>query len=274
MRRFRSPRPGAARYQPASSVHGRTAWGGKTTPFRSVSRVARMVLWPPNPRGERIRVVDLVDAVLDDGDAGVTVEDVVIVRVTSDEPDDGDDDGNTVDDVVLGAGCRVADLRRASGGAQRRCLRRRTRRHRRKWQRGIRVHRSARAHRAPRASTRAWGWAVAEVPSDAPLDVLAFDRALSWARKDRSTIRSTIRSTGRRVPVARPTSRSERVASRSAGSAYMRPSTRQASTAHSRSVRFGRTMVVLLAADSGWRIHASTCRATVGVSTAPPARMP
>jgi hypothetical protein len=83
------------------------------TPPEIVVSEDPLVLWPPSHRYERIRVVDLVDAVLDEGDPDVTIDDVVIVRVTSDEPDDadGDGDGSTVDDVVLGAGCRVADLR-------------------------------------------------------------------------------------------------------------------------------------------------------------------
>jgi hypothetical protein len=81
------------------------------TPPEIVVSEGPLVLWPPNHRSHRIRVDDLVDAVLDEGDPDVTIEDVVIVRATSDEPDDGEDDGNTVDDVVLGAGCRVVDLR-------------------------------------------------------------------------------------------------------------------------------------------------------------------
>jgi hypothetical protein len=81
------------------------------TPPEIVVSEDPLVLWPPNHAYERIRAVDLVDAVLDGGDPGVKVEDVVIARVTSDEPDDGDGDGNTADDVVLGAGCRVVDLR-------------------------------------------------------------------------------------------------------------------------------------------------------------------
>ena len=53
------------------------------------------VLWPPN---HSYLTVEATIAVSDDADPDPTVE---LVSVTSDEPDDGTDDGNTTDDIVI-----------------------------------------------------------------------------------------------------------------------------------------------------------------------------
>jgi hypothetical protein len=65
-----------------------------TAPSLSVS-VAPDLLWPPT---HKYRTVQATIAVSDDADPDPTVE---LVSVTSNEPDDGVDDGNTVNDVVI-----------------------------------------------------------------------------------------------------------------------------------------------------------------------------
>jgi hypothetical protein len=65
-----------------------------TGPSLSVS-LSPNVLWPPN---HSYRTIEAAITVSDDADPEPTVE---LVSVTSDEPDDGTDDGNTTDDVVI-----------------------------------------------------------------------------------------------------------------------------------------------------------------------------
>jgi hypothetical protein len=76
-----------------------------------------IVLWPPNHRYHTIQVADLVSAINDD-DPDLSPDDVVIVSVTSDEVDNNGADGNTINDMVIGAACRSVDLRmeRVEGG--------------------------------------------------------------------------------------------------------------------------------------------------------------
>ena len=81
------------------------------TPPEIVVPTDAIRLWPPNHRYETIRVEDLVSAIVD-ADPGVVPADVVIVSVTSDEVDNDGSDGNTVDDIVIGAQCRSVNLRR------------------------------------------------------------------------------------------------------------------------------------------------------------------
>ena len=54
------------------------------------------LLWPPNHKMRTVSVTSIVAT--DNFDSDV---DVQLVSVTSDEPDNGEDDGNTVDDVVI-----------------------------------------------------------------------------------------------------------------------------------------------------------------------------
>ena len=65
-----------------------------TGPSLSIS-LSPNVLWPPN---HAYRTIEAAITVSDDADPEPTVE---LVSVTSDEPDDGTDDGNTTDDVVI-----------------------------------------------------------------------------------------------------------------------------------------------------------------------------
>jgi hypothetical protein len=67
-------------------------------------------LWPPNHQYHTVTVAQMVESVSDNCSM-LSIGDVVIENVTSDEPDNGLDDGNTTNDIVIGADCRSVQLR-------------------------------------------------------------------------------------------------------------------------------------------------------------------
>ena len=77
-------------------------------------------LWPPDHKYHTLAVEDFVTGVSDEGDPDISLADVVITAVSSDEPEDAPDngDGNTVNDIVITTDCRSVDLRaeRQGGG--------------------------------------------------------------------------------------------------------------------------------------------------------------
>lgn len=92
---------------------------GDLVPPQIAISTAPTTLWPPNHQYETVEVADFVLDVTDNRDP-MSVSDVVITHVTSDEPDDAasNGDGSTVNDIVIAQGCRSIDLRaeRAGGG--------------------------------------------------------------------------------------------------------------------------------------------------------------
>jgi hypothetical protein len=91
-----------------------------TTPPTITVNTPPAVFWAPNHQYRTIALVDLDIEVEDFCDQTLTADDVVIVSVTSDEPENatGNGDGNTFDDIVIGETCNVVQLRaeRAGGG--------------------------------------------------------------------------------------------------------------------------------------------------------------
>jgi endo-1,4-beta-xylanase len=77
----------------------------------SISIVAPIILGAPNHKYQSYSMTDFVTAVSDACSSGLGIADVVITRITSDEVEDGCGDGNTLDDMVIGADCRTAQLR-------------------------------------------------------------------------------------------------------------------------------------------------------------------
>jgi Concanavalin A-like lectin/glucanases superfamily/Viral BACON domain len=69
-------------------------------------------LWPPNNRYQTVTMSQMVQSVTDNCST-LSVNDVVIEKVTSDEPDNapGDADGNTTGDIVIAADCKSVQLR-------------------------------------------------------------------------------------------------------------------------------------------------------------------
>lgn len=77
-----------------------------------------ITLWPPNHSYHTVSVSNFVTAVSDGCNTGLGVGDVVISKVTSDESENGNGDGNTLNDIVIAANCKSVQLRseRQGGG--------------------------------------------------------------------------------------------------------------------------------------------------------------
>lgn len=74
-------------------------------------------MWPPNHKYTTFRVTDFVTAVSDSCSTALGVGNVVIEKVTSDEPDNGGGDGDTANDMVLAADCKSVQLRSERNGS-------------------------------------------------------------------------------------------------------------------------------------------------------------
>jgi endo-1,4-beta-xylanase len=85
-----------------------------TPPQLGVLTVAPMS--PPDHLYRTFPVASLASAATDSCDAGVGLGSVVITQVTSDEPDNGNGDGNTTNDIVIAADCRSVQLRAERAG--------------------------------------------------------------------------------------------------------------------------------------------------------------
>ncbi|MEP6718389.1 MAG: choice-of-anchor Q domain-containing protein, partial [bacterium] len=68
-------------------------------------------LWPPNHNYKTVTVTDLVTSVSDNCRTKLGISNVRITKVTSDEPDNGVGDGNTVNDIVIANNCKSVQLR-------------------------------------------------------------------------------------------------------------------------------------------------------------------
>lgn len=76
-----------------------------------------MTLWPPNHDYTSVAVTDFVASASDDCDPTVDVNSVYILKISSDEVEDGAADGNTLNDIVIGASCKTAQLRAERSGS-------------------------------------------------------------------------------------------------------------------------------------------------------------
>jgi len=73
-------------------------------------------LWPPNHKYHTVTISQMVASASDLCNPGVTINDVKIQEVTSNEPDNGQGDGNTTSDIVIGANCQSVQLRSERDG--------------------------------------------------------------------------------------------------------------------------------------------------------------
>lgn len=67
-------------------------------------------MWPPNHKYQTFQVTNFVTSVTDNCDS-IGVSSVVITKVTSDEIENGNGDGNTFNDIVIAADCKSVQLR-------------------------------------------------------------------------------------------------------------------------------------------------------------------
>jgi uncharacterized repeat protein (TIGR01451 family) len=72
-------------------------------------------MWPPNHKYQTFTVPNFVSSVFDNC-GGVSVSNVVIDHVTSDETENGNGDGNTLNDIVIGSDCKSVQLRSERDG--------------------------------------------------------------------------------------------------------------------------------------------------------------
>lgn len=79
----------------------------KTTPI---------TLWPPNHKYTTVNVTDMVQSVSDSCGGTLSVSNVVVAKVTSDENENDDGDGNTTNDIVIATNCKSVQLRSERSG--------------------------------------------------------------------------------------------------------------------------------------------------------------
>jgi hypothetical protein len=75
-----------------------------------------ITLWPPNHQYETVQISDLVGGASDNCDAGIGLSSVFISQVTSDEVENGNGDGNTLNDIVIAPDCKSVQLRSERSG--------------------------------------------------------------------------------------------------------------------------------------------------------------
>jgi hypothetical protein len=75
-----------------------------------------LTLWPPNHQYETVQVSDLVASASDNCGIGVGLSSVFISQVTSDEVENGDGDGDTLNDIVIAPDCKSVQLRSERSG--------------------------------------------------------------------------------------------------------------------------------------------------------------
>jgi hypothetical protein len=85
-----------------------------TPPVINLIPNVNMTLWPPNHQYETVEVDDFVSGATDNCDGPVNV---TIMKIDSDEPEDGDADGTTLNDIVIAPGCESAQLRAERSGS-------------------------------------------------------------------------------------------------------------------------------------------------------------
>src|SRR5262245_36825075 len=95
----------------ASTTDSLTVKVSDTTP-PSLTLKPGIQFWPPDHMYRTVTMSQMVASVSDGCATGLGLNDVVIEKVTSDEPDNspGSSDGNTTNDIVIAADCKSVQL--------------------------------------------------------------------------------------------------------------------------------------------------------------------
>lgn len=73
------------------------------------------VLWPANHKHHSFDIADYIESVSDNC-GGITIEDVIIDEIGSDEPNNGKGDGNTTDDILISEDCHSTQVQAERSG--------------------------------------------------------------------------------------------------------------------------------------------------------------
>jgi hypothetical protein len=73
-------------------------------------------MWPPNHNYQTFTIANFITSASDSCDASVNLSSVYILKVTSDEVENGNGDGNTSNDIVIAADCKSVQLRSERDG--------------------------------------------------------------------------------------------------------------------------------------------------------------
>jgi hypothetical protein len=102
---------------PSSASGTITNTPDSTPPTITLIPNVNMVLWPPDHRYVSVSVTDFVASASDNCDASVNLSSVYILKITSDEVENGNSDGDTLNDIIIGANCKTAQLRAERDGS-------------------------------------------------------------------------------------------------------------------------------------------------------------
>jgi hypothetical protein len=88
-----------------------------STPVITLSS-STATMWPPNHQYQTFNIANFVSGASSSCDASVDINDVVIQKVSSDEPEEnpGGADGNTLNDIVIAPDCKSVQLRSERDG--------------------------------------------------------------------------------------------------------------------------------------------------------------
>jgi hypothetical protein len=87
-----------------------------STTKTTVLHVQDDTLWPPNHQYHTVNVADLIPTLISIADPSVDISDVTISQVTSDEAENGNGDGNTLNDIVIAPDCKSVQVRAERAG--------------------------------------------------------------------------------------------------------------------------------------------------------------
>jgi uncharacterized repeat protein (TIGR01451 family) len=82
-----------------------------TTPPVITTNGQTLSMWPPNHKYQTFLVTNFVTGVSDSCNTTLGLSSVVIEKVTSDEIENGNGDGNTLNDILVAANCKSVQLR-------------------------------------------------------------------------------------------------------------------------------------------------------------------